>query len=78
MENLFEQLSKDLRPQSKIARVKRHLLSGASITGLQAIKWFGLYRLAPAISRLRAKGMNIKTEMVTIYGSTFARYSIKK
>lgn len=49
---------------SKKELIKRHLETGASITGLQSIDRFKLYRLSSAINRLRNSGMNIETIMV--------------
>jgi biotin operon repressor len=56
------------------ALLKNYLLSGKSITGLQALKRWGTIRLAVYIQRLRNDGYKIKTEMVTEKGKTFARY----
>ena len=62
--------------QSKQNDIEKHLLTGQSITGLQAIDIFSVYRLSSVILRLRNKGHNIKTDMIesengTIYGKYF-------
>lgn len=61
---------------TKQDKVKQHLLDGKSITGLDALKLFGLYRLSHAIYMLRKDGMKIKTEDVNKNGAIFARYSL--
>lgn len=48
---------------SKISLIKLHLESGKSITAWYANQQYGLYRLGPTISKLRTKGMKIKTVM---------------
>lgn len=63
---------------SKQEKVKRHLQRGKSITGLQAIERFDVYRLSSIINRLRKSPhfMNIKTSLV---GDTnYAKYSLIK
>lgn len=49
--------------------------SKRGITGLEALRKFGLYRLSGEINRLRNEGYDIKTEMMTREdGTTYARY----
>ena len=64
--------------ESKHRQVKDHLLKGGQISGLEAIKLFGVYRLSSIINRLRNEGLDIKTTM--IYNSDgvtqFAKYFI--
>lgn len=62
---------------SKHDKVKQYLLGGKSITGLTALKLFGLYRLSHVIYMLRKEGHKIKTEPVTKNGATFARYILE-
>lgn len=50
--------------QSKHNQIKRLLETGASITGLQAMERFNVYRLSSVINRLRNSGMDIETVMV--------------
>lgn len=54
--------------------IKNYLLSGKSITGLEALKRYGTMRLPVYIQRLRDDGYNIQKEMITEKGKTFARY----
>lgn len=64
---------------SKHEMIKNHLLRGESITGLQAIDLYGVYRLSSVIGRLRNKA-NIPIETTMIYSgdgkTVFARYWI--
>jgi hypothetical protein len=56
--------------------LKRH-----PITSKEAIKYFGVTRLSDVIFKLRRRGLNIITEMVTVttrYGNVeVARYHLK-
>lgn len=62
-------------------RVLRHLEDYGSITSLEAMKEYGIMRLASRISDLKRQGVVIEKEMVTAqnrYGepTSFARYSL--
>lgn len=72
----FTYTKSDAKPLTKKDKVKNWLNDGKSITGLEALKLFGLYRLSDAIFKLRKEGMKIKSEDVTIKGATFAKYSL--
>ena len=62
--------------------IRQRLLEGGSITGLEALRDFGCYRLASRISDLRREGLDIVKTMetginrVTCKPVTFARYSL--
>jgi hypothetical protein len=60
--------------------ILKHLQTGGSITGFEALNNFGIYRLSAVIYKLRKRGYNIKSEMVhvkTRYGrGKVARYSL--
>lgn len=43
--------------------VRQHLLEGHSITPLQALAEYGIFRLASVINRLRNEGLNIRTNV---------------
>lgn len=60
---------------SQELRLQRHLASGHSITPLQALRKFGVGRLAARIHGLRRK-WKIRTAMVRIGASRVARYSM--
>lgn len=58
-------------------KIKQHLLSGYSITAIQALKKFSCFRLAARISDLRNEGLPIKTKVVSIKkGTHIASYSL--
>lgn len=68
---------------SKIKRITEHLQSGRSITSREAFTDYGVTRLSAAVFDLRAKGMDIETEMVEgvdRYGekTRYARYRLLK
>lgn len=63
---------------SKHKQIEEHLLNGGSITGLSAMKEFGVYRLSSVIERLRKKGMKIHTQMITTEYNSFAKYKMIK
>lgn len=64
--------------------IRQRLLEGGSITGLEALRDFGCYRLASRISDLRREGLEIEktTETginkVTGKPVTYARYYLAK
>lgn len=55
-----------------------HLLSGKSITPLEALNEFGCFRLGARILDLRKEGYEIETETVHQNGKHFARYCMAK
>jgi hypothetical protein len=57
-----------------IYQIQKDLMSGKSITPLQALNKYGCFRLAAAIHKLRKEGMAIETEYVTKNSKTFAKY----
>lgn len=62
--------------KSKHELIKEHLLLGLKISGLEAWKLYGLYRLAVVIERLRKKGFNIITELVKEGNESYAVYRL--
>lgn len=58
---------------SHISKIKEYLLSGKSLTKLQALKMFGCWNTGDVIFKLR-KEMDIKTEMIEENGKRFAKY----
>lgn len=64
--------------------IRQRLMAGGSITGLEALRDFGCYRLASRISDLRREGLEIEKTMETginrVTGKpvTYARYSLAK
>ena len=65
------------RPTSKTQRLLKHLLTGKTINGRQALTSFGIYRLSAAIFNWRKKGFDIETKMITRAGNTYAVYRLK-
>jgi hypothetical protein len=61
---------------SQTTRIYGHLTRG-SITPLQALRRYGVFRLAARINDLRKRGHSIKTERVEQGGKSFARYSMQ-
>ena len=50
---------------NKHQEIREHLLDGRSITGLEALELYGVYRLSVVINRLRNKeNLDIKTTML--------------
>lgn len=63
--------------KSKMDHLKSHLTSGKTITQLEALGLYGLFRLAARIKELRNKGWNITTEMRDDpNGSKYAVYKL--
>lgn len=62
---------------SKTSRILAHLISGASITPIEALALYGSLRLSSIIFRLKARGYDIRTDLVQVGSSRVARYSIK-
>lgn len=62
--------------QTKKSQVLRYIQTHRrGITGLDALRNFGLYRLSSTIHELRSEGHNIKTDMMTREdGTAYARY----
>lgn len=56
--------------------ILEYLKGGHSLTGLDALSRFGVFRLAARCSDLRAEGYNIISESVTRNGKTFAEYRL--
>lgn len=65
---------------TNVEAIKAHLNEGKGITGLDALRNYGCYRLSAVIHKLRNDPfkMNIVTEFVTKRGKTFAKYSLVK
>lgn len=57
--------------------IKAALLSGRSLTHLDALREFGCARLAARILDLRRKGMEIECSYVTTNGKWFASYRLR-
>ena len=68
--------------ESQNKRIKAYLLSGRSITPLDALYQFGCFRLGARINDLKREGVPIKSEMIEIISEgkkkRVAKYSIVK
>ena len=67
-----------MKKLSQKDKIRRHLLMGRKITGLQALKMYGCIRLASRISELSLnEGMSIwKKTIKTATGKHVAQYSM--
>ena len=76
--NELEPNTRDLSVQAtQRNRVLAHLMSGKSITPIEALDLYGSFRLSSIIFDLRGQDYDIRTEMITIRkGSRVARYSL--
>lgn len=61
---------------SQNARIATYLKGGGRLTPMDALDMFGCFRLSARIANLKAEGMNIKTELITRNGKTFAQYRL--
>lgn len=62
-----------------IQKVKEYLESGRSVTPLEALGNWGMFRLATAINVLRKRGMDIRTDLKEDpNGKTYAQYTLEK
>jgi hypothetical protein len=52
--------------KSQLMKIKDHLLSGKSLTSLDALYAFGCFRLGARINDLKKQGMNISSELIEI------------
>ena len=62
---------------SQLQDIKKHLVSGKSLTGLEALELFGCYRLSARILDLRDAGLNIKTIIIEDGKKRYARYKVE-
>lgn len=62
---------------SQNEKIKNYLLSGKSLTPIQALNKFGCFRLASRVNDLRNEGLNISTNIVYKNKKKFAEYKIK-
>lgn len=62
--------------ESKTKKLLKHLQRGKSISGIQAMNLFGLYRLSGQIRKLRLRGLPIVTKMVNEGKVRYASYSL--
>lgn len=64
---------------TQTAQILAHLKTGRSITPLDALEWFGCFRLGARIYDLKQEGHNIVKDMVeTDSGKRVASYTLVK
>lgn len=68
--------------KSQAAQIAKHPQKpGARLTAMQALQLFGCARAAARVEQLRKQGMAIKTDMITVIGSSgparVAEYSLE-
>lgn len=64
---------------TKIERLRKHLKTGKSITQLEALGLYGVFRLAARVHDLKAQGWNIITDMrEDENGNPYARYHLEQ
>ena len=61
---------------SRSQKLLNHMLRGRTISGTQALRMFGIYRLSAIIFNLRQKGFTIETKMVTRNGNRYGVYHL--
>lgn len=77
-EPAFPELDKDNHSTSQSEEIKNYLISGGSLTGLDALRLFQCWSLTQRVFDLRMKGLPIITEMIkTESGKRIARYELK-
>lgn len=65
------------KQKTQIAHLKEHLRSGRSISPLEALGLYGVFRLAARIKELRNAGWAINTDIgEDRTGRTYARYAL--
>jgi hypothetical protein len=58
--------------------IRSHLLSGYSLTSIDALNQFGCFRLAARIDDLRTSGLDIETTKEKKNGKSYARYRVRQ
>ena len=62
---------------SQTQSIKKHLEQGKTITQMEALVLYGIFRLASRISDCKRLGLDIKTEIVHRNKKKWARYSME-
>jgi len=64
--------------KSQCAQILAMLKNGHSLTQIEALNYFGCFRLGARIYALKKEGHKIKTDMLEFAGKRFAVYSMKQ
>ena len=66
------------KKQSQSSLIKNHLISGATLTAIDALRNFGCFRLSGRIYDLKKEGLNIESRTIhSLDGKNFSEYYIK-
>ena len=57
-------------------QIEAYLKSGKKLTPLTALRLFNCFRLSGRIFDLKQQGLDIKTNLITRRGKTFAEYTL--
>ncbi|CAM3939533.1 helix-turn-helix domain-containing protein [Psychrobacter arenosus] len=60
--------------QTQAQTIKAHLMTGATITTLQAVNLYNILYLTTRISELRLAGLPVQSESISRNGKTFNAY----
>ena len=63
---------------SRSQKLLTHLVKGRTISGVQALAKFGIYRLSAVIHDFRKRGFVIETKMVNRNGNKYGIYKLTK
>ena len=63
---------------SQTDQIHQHLIDGKSLTPLDSLRLYGVFRLSGRILELRRMGLPIETELVKDGRKRYACYSLKK
>lgn len=64
------------RKETQENMILKHLDTGVGITPIQALTFFGCFRLAAVIHKLKKKGHKITTKIVEKDGKSYAKYHL--
>jgi hypothetical protein len=62
---------------TQVELIAKHLRSGQSITPIEALNRYGIFRLAARVADLRDAGLRITTTRVELRGKRFAQYQLR-
>jgi len=66
------------RIESQTKQLRKHLEAGKSISPLQALNLYGIFRLSARIHELVSDGMKIHSDMIYEHPVKFAKYKLVK
>ena len=63
---------------NQTTQIQNHLEQGNTLTAIEALNLFGVFRLSARVKNLRDNGMNIITETVTKDNKSYAKYRMEE